>query len=353
MISEIFASCGWWRKNGKPLSAQSRTDYGKRIVSSYVDLKNLGYHLQKPWNLEGRHIEALCAHWAAKGNGASIVQNKLSALSWFGAVMGKPGLVGPTHGYDYHGKSMARHSAAEHDKSPEGAGYSRNEVVQRAMAEDATFGHIVLLQLALGLRDKEAIRAKVSSADQGDHWRLPSGSGGSKGGRGRSIPLTQGPWQREAIDQVKAFVARRGKRHDKCSLGWSLRKKVMSESGRKADGLKSDLRRYLRHAKNSGFTKQALGFTGHGMRHSFAHHQLNVHGYVAPVKVIDGQRGLIRDAKTQQPVTSVDREAVQLAALRTSQSLGHARTQITAAYYGRIRFAQPSKDHLLSPTNEL
>ena len=185
-LESILARCTWLRKTGKPMSERSRTDYGNHIFRSYRDLKELGYAIGKPWNIEQRHIEVLCTFWSEKGLSVGLVHNRLSALSWLGAVMGRAGMIKGTHDYDasFGERKMIRRQATEQDKSPEGKGFDRDEVVRLAMVEDVTFGHMVLLQYALGLRDKEVIRARPlkDRSKCRTRWELPAASGGAKGG---------------------------------------------------------------------------------------------------------------------------------------------------------------------------
>lgn len=261
LLELVFSQCHWLRKNGKPMSEKSRTDYFNHVMRSFSDLRELGFNLQKPWNLEQKHIGSLCEYWAEKGLTASTVQNRLMALSWFGAVVGRPGLVRGTHDYGdrYGGKSMKRHQSTDRDRSPLGCGVVEDEVIRRAMAVDETFGHMVKLQLTLGLRDKEVLRARplrdmfwaVSESEGHEpnparqrrktqttdsvraYWRLPAGQG-SKGGRPRTIELWQGDRQAAMVKEVCEFLVRRGKRYGLTlaqardqSLGWSSLKSTV------------------------------------------------------------------------------------------------------------------------------
>jgi Integrase/Phage integrase, N-terminal len=286
-LTEIFARCHWLRKSGKPMSEKSRTDYFNHVMRSYDDLVNLGYQLRKPWNLEQKHIAALCSYWSGKALSGSTVQNRLMALSWFGAVIGRPGLIRGTHDYQaaFGAVKMKRQQATDRDRSPLGCNVSAEEVVSRAMAVDETFGHMVKLQLALGLRDKEVIRARplrdmfwrtervdlpacaseltnthtntntgtnddATAGDAGhratidapaprlrkktqttdepkSYWMLRAGRG-SKGGRSRKIQLWQGDAQALAVREVCEFLEKRGRARGLTlsqsrdqSLGWS------------------------------------------------------------------------------------------------------------------------------------
>lgn len=379
IAEQVLERCHWLRKTGRPMSEKSRTEYGNSISQAYRQLADLGYHLQKPWNIEQRHIEALCQRWAGEALSASTIQGRLMVLSWWGAVLGRPGLVRGTHQYQvaFGERVIKRKQSAERDISPRGVGMEREEVVRRAIAIDATFGHIVLLQFALGLREKEAIQARPwkdmvwgvdapagieGRADVRSYWRLDHNRG-SKGGRPRTVYLNQGAWQAEAILRVRDFLVTRGRAGGlslavakQQSLGWSssealLRKKAglppepvpaTTVDGKARQrgvltGLAADMRRYTSCCARAGFTRADLGFTGHSFRHAFAHRELEAMGFVARIVAgeVDGSlRGVEAERAVEASGLSLG-ELKDLVKREVSQQLGHARPSVTAAYYGR------------------
>lgn len=343
-VSEILQDCQWQRRNGKPLSQKSKTEYGNAILASFTELKELGYPLGKPWNFEQKHIEALCQLWASRGRSAATVQNRLTSLSWFGALMSRPGMIQSTHSYDeqFGDVDMRRHQLATREKSPEGVGITRDEVISKAMSMDTTFGHMVMLQFALGLRNKEVLRARPLTDDHGTHWEMPPSIGGSKGGRARVIPLIQGTWQREAIDTVKAFIRKRNRGVLKAPMGWSKGKPVKTSDNRTSTGLKYDMNRYKALLEKCGFTRRTLGFAGHAMRHSFVQEQYQTYGLISSVKVDEnGVSGYLRHAEDGRPVDKSDRALVDRANKAVMESMGHGRKSAAGSYYGRMVFAKP------------
>ena len=44
-LAEILKDCRWQRRNGKPLSEKSKTEYGNAILASFTELKDLGFGL--------------------------------------------------------------------------------------------------------------------------------------------------------------------------------------------------------------------------------------------------------------------------------------------------------------------
>lgn len=341
-LSEILRDCSWQRRNGKPLAQKSKTEYGNAILASFAELKQLGFAIVKPWNLEAKHVEALCKLWASRGRSAATVQNRLTSLSWLSALMSRPGLIQSTHSYDqqFGEVDMCRHQSATRDKSPEGVGMTRDEVIRIAMNADETFGYMVMLQFATGMRNREAIKARPLVADRGEYWELPPSSGGSKGGRARIIMLVQGTWQREALDLVKKFVQRKGKGRLSVPMGWSNGKEIESEKGRVVSGLKYDMNKYKSLLAKCGFTRRNLGFSGHAMRHAFAHVEFGEHGYIPAIKSLGDAEMTTKKVVDGSSATHADRNEIKAAQLAVSESLGHNRPGVTAAYYGITKLAK-------------
>jgi Integrase len=386
IVEKILVACPWLRKNGRPMSEKSKTEYGNTVKQAYKQLGTLGFHLKKPWNLEQRHVEALCAFWSKQGLSASTVQGRLMVLSWWGALLGRPGLVRGTHDYQhaFGERCMQRRQSAERDISPRGVGMEREEVVRRAMALDATFGNLVLLEFALGLREKEALLArpwhdmiwgvdapvnvKDVRSDTKSHWKLDHNRG-SKGGRPRVVYLNQGEWQAQALLRVRDFVVERGRaagltlaQARRQSLGWSscetlVRAKLgiggvepmqQTAAGRPRQrgvltGLASDMKRYQNLCTRAGFTRAQLGFTGHSFRHHFAHRELEAAGFVARFaagSVEGGWSGAEAAWMAEAAGLSLN-ELKDLVKKGVSEQLGHARVSVTAAYYGRVVMPRP------------
>ena len=59
LTETMLDACHWLRKTRRPMSEKSRTEYGNTVLQAYRQLAELGYALQKPWNLEHKHVEAL------------------------------------------------------------------------------------------------------------------------------------------------------------------------------------------------------------------------------------------------------------------------------------------------------
>ena len=124
-------------------------------------------------------------------------------------------------------------------------------------------------------------------------------------------------------------------------LGWSAGKDVETESGRIRSALRFDMDKYKALAEACGFTRKALGFTGHGFRHSFAHEEFKVHGYIPAIKVgRQSLAGMIRAIGNETAVGSEQKDAVVHAQTKVSEALGHSRPSVTRAYYGKTKLVR-------------
>jgi hypothetical protein len=144
-------------------------------------------------------------------------------------------------------------------------------------------------------------------------------------------------------------VERRGLKDSE--MGWAEVGTVDGD-GVRVGGLATNMNRYLRLCKEAGFTKGALGFTGHSFRHDFAHRELEAEGFRAAIRGVraggaaglgfegkgedEGHEGKTIDLATGLPVAWDRRGALKAAKLRVSRQLGHARVSVTGAYYGKV-----------------
>ena len=345
-IEHVFNWQPLFRKNGAPLSERSRIDYRTRVLVPYQLLRQHGFAMRNVWSIDERHIAFLVRHWVVDSPlGPSMVQNYLSVLSWWGALIAKPNLVKPLAEYRhlFDGREVKRSQVASYDHSEVGAGVSLHDLFAHALAVDEAFFHILRLQRYLGLRRSEALSACPLRDDMGSHYQIHARGGGSKGGRARVIVLfrpedPRGKCQRDALDAAKAFLLRQGA-STRTRLGWSgLR------AHRRVAGIAGDISRYESLAARIGLTKQALGMTGHGLRHGYAHDRLLHAGFIpalrSPSHKVLRSDGSVADQSDEQRLT--------VAALQASESLGHSRPRIARAYYGPLHL--PGATHPLRTT---
>jgi len=259
----------------------------------------------RPRNLGLRHVKTLIDAWVADGLSAPTLQKRLSCLRGFSTWIDKPGMIPKTA--ELLPANLARRTySAQFDHSWSAHGVDAGEVIAKVSDWDPYVGRQLLAILAFGLRKKEALCLRPRLADQGSYLAV---SVGTKGGRDRSVPITE-PVQREILDLLKASVG---------SLDAHL--------GRPGHSLKQATNRFEYAMRLFGMTKSAMGVTAHGLRHQVcAEVYERITGHPAPVR--GGAAPAELDKLARQTVATI---------------MGHDRPPISNAYLGgRIPSAKQS-----------
>lgn len=272
-----------------------------RLFAAFQQLRELGYRLEHPANIGGRHIEALVARWIAAGLAPATIQTNLSHLRVFCQWIGKDGMVRAAEDYAIaQGTSLRRTAAATRDRTWSGHDVCVEKTAARVLAIDPYVADQLAAQYLFGLRVKESILFRPWRCDLGESLAI---SDGTKGGRPRIVPLSH-PYQRLALNAFKAKV-----RHKNCSLADP------------ALTLKQAYTRYFTVMRAAGIGRADNGVTSHGLRHEFAnalYQQLTGH---------------------QSPITQgepISRELDKEGRRAVAEALGHSREQISSAYLGPI-----------------
>lgn len=329
--SRLKVICGWYggfrvsKKRGQRVVSHATQDARlNRILISFTDLWKLGFRIEEPRNLSGKHIDLLVQYWTGQipalketeprePLSPSTIQNRLSCLRTLCSWLDKTGVVKNTKFYATQLHDLKRSGIAERDKSWKGNDVDFDTVLVRAMAEQVEVGMQLLMISAFGLRLKESICFDVRQADpeRASVWI----QNGAKGGLGREVPVTTDR-QREILSIVLKFAMSRPRvKH----LGLADRSLLQS------------INRSYSVFKKIGINKKDSGVTVHGLRHQFAHQIMEGEGLTPPVK---------GGARDQMPKD--DRQAIEL---MVSRVLGHSRPGITANYCGssHARSAEPLK----------
>jgi integrase len=295
------------RKN-KIVSNETRQQRAEVLFSIFRELHEIGYKLENPRNLGGRHVEALVQRWRER-LGAAAIQRKLSILRTFAKWIGKPGLVPPTTKL---APEARRTYIAKRDKSWSAACQNWRDIIAKVKADDVWVGTQLEMMWAFGLRRKEAICLRPVVADRGEYLESHPGAPliyieqGTKGGRPRNVDLAFMPDaadRRAALDAAKALV-----------LQYKGPDGHLGEPGR---SLKQAIKRFEYVMRKHGITKSQLGFTSHGLRHQ---------------AMCDAYEALVGESPPVRGGQAVANDAEQR--LRLSETAGHSRLQITRAYYG-------------------
>ena len=71
-------------------------NYRARVLTCYRLLQKYGYAIKNPGSRDERHVAFLVQHGVVESElSPSMVQNYLSVLSWWTALMGQPNLIKP------------------------------------------------------------------------------------------------------------------------------------------------------------------------------------------------------------------------------------------------------------------
>lgn len=199
----------------------------------------------------------------------------------------------------YLGSGMtARSSVAHEDKSWSRRGVDVAAKIAQVRERDARVALQLQLQLAFGLRAREAMQLRPHIADQGTYLSITHGT---KGGRDRVEPIRT-PEQRALLDLAKTFCATRS-----------------SSTSDPQRGLAEWKNHYYQVVRSCGITRKH-GITSHGLRHQYANERYReLTGTDSPVR---GGAGVERET---------DRAAREVVA----EELGHSREGVTTHYLGR------------------
>ena len=308
ILDELMGKFGAVRGNGKVASERTQT-LTKEVVSACIRrLHELGYKIQDPRNFGERHIFVLVKDsWYTKHKKIKTIQNELSRLRMFCAMLGKPGMVGSLDKYlpGVDPKLLVVRTVARESKSWSDHGIDLASKFQEVDERDWRLGLMLRLELAFGLRREEVIKCDPHTQDYGQYLQVFPGQG--KGGRWRNIPIISDA-QRTTLDFVKLRVPKNK------PLGWDC-----TASGKVAS-LAQNIRRYENLMAALGLTKAEAGVTGHGLRAQFAENHSLLLGMLPPT--LGGLPG------------QMARDELQSKQTRLAQALGHNRNTIVNAYVG-------------------
>jgi integrase len=310
-VNDVMKSAGAYRVNGKPASERTQTLTKEVVYAAIRLLHELGYKIQDPRNLGERHIQVLVKHWwYCQHKKPKTIQNDLSRLRVFCAMLGKPGMVGAVEKYlpDVDPELLKVRSAAQITKSWSGNGIDLVAKFREVDEREPRLGLMLRLELGFGLRREEVLKCNPHAQDYGHYLQVFPGMG--KGGRWRNIPIASTA-QRELLDYVKARVPKNK------PLGWEH-----TRAG-EAASLEQNIRRYENLMASFGFTKADAGVTGHGLRAQFAENHALLLGMMPPT--MGGDAG------------QLDGADLGVLKVKVAQALGHNRPSVTTAYIGSFK----------------
>jgi len=328
------------KDRNKLISYATRNARRQGLFRIFVLLHQLG-HRARPRNFSERHIHSLMAYWTArpepmnirpaivtvprptKPYSAAYIQQQLSFLRAYSEWIGKPGLIRTAQNYVDDRTLVTRTYCAKRDMGWVGNGVDGREAIERVANIDKHVAVQLQLMMAFGLRRKEAVMFCPRDAEVPAHAmpaRHPPGERylsflrikrGTKGGRLRYTAVRTDE-QRLALAEAEGLA--HGKR---------------GHIGRPGLTLKQSLDHFSNVVRQVGLTKRELGVTPHGLRHQFAGDlYFEISGLKPPV---------------QGGEAVVDHTAMEEAYRQVARQLGHNRPQISNAYLGSPRMAEPDK----------
>lgn len=265
----------------------------KAILSMMTEeLKLLGYKIKEmqPYDLKGRHINALLRKWQAENKSIGTIKNRMSVLRWWAEKVGKSEVIKKNSDYGIENRQYV----TNRNKS-----ISINDLDLSKI--DSFIVQSLRLQECFGLRREESMKFNPFYALEGQdienakYIRLKSGW--TKGGRARTIPISSEK-QRQELRNVL----------------------VLAKNG----SLIPKYKTYKAHVANFEAVTHQLGIgQTHGLRHGYAQERyFELTGFECPA--VGGVREL----------TAKEKQKDKAIRLQISEELGHSRINITSIYLG-------------------
>jgi integrase len=282
------------------LKTQERRLYS--IFRTIQEVRELGYKIESPYSLTGKHLEAVVKHWVADRQTAATMENKLSHLRAFAQWMGKYTLVKSL--YDYVSKEElggSRKYVTTTDKSWTAHGINAQDKIAEIAGTDPHVAVQLKLQAAFGLRLEESFLMPIEKTIR-DLLRKGEDrvvvEKGSKGGRRREVPV-----------QLRYAVLEEALKYANPRTGSTTPSPYTTKSWR---------HRYNKVMRKHGIFKNGLGITSHGLRHEWLQdYYKTLTGFDAPIKGRDERA----DIETH-------REAMKAAI----EAAGHSKPEKTGMY---------------------
>jgi len=268
--------------------------YGTQVQRERVltlianQLYELGFRQMHAKSLKPKHVEALVKHWLSREIAIGTIKNRMAALRWWAAKVGKQNVVARSNA----------HYGIPHRQYANSANCAK--ILEEEKLVRVTDPHLRMsleLQREFGLRREEAIKIRPHLADKGKIlWLKPSWT---KGGREREIPIRTEE-QRAVLDKARALAG----------------KGSLIPAHKNYDG---QLGLYEGQCIRAGLSKM------HGLRHAYAQRRFEeLTGFLAPIAGGPKRKALSDDQR------ALDKKARAV----ISQELGHNRLRISITYLG-------------------
>ncbi|WP_159597302.1 phage integrase N-terminal domain-containing protein [Hydrogenophaga sp. BPS33] len=304
------------------MSEGSQSGVKEGLLRAARELKAERMAVRNLDELGRKHVLALIKRWMAEGQSYQNIQNKVSTLRTFTTMMGKPSMIPRNADYfDWLERAgvdlleRRKSKVALEPKTWTAKNVDPMGVIGKMRAEHPVVALCLEAMLAFGLRTREATHLEPIGGDLGDTLHIREGGrGGAKGGKSRTVPLSEDValriWQRDVLERAKVLA-----RHH--------RQLKLAVPGK-------DYPKMLRHfyyvCEKYGVTRDGLGVLPHGLRHMYAgRRHLELTGLPPPV-----------EGTVPMAVYRANADLVREGAQRLSLEMGHVRPTITGAYNGSV-----------------
>jgi integrase len=289
------------KANGTISSYATRDKRSNVLFSSFKQLRELGYKLEKVESFREKHLVALVHEWEGRKLSPATIQSNISIFRVFSGWIGKRGMIQGSEKYVADPAAVQRSTIAKEDKSWDAKGVDIPAKIAEVAQKDPRVAMALELQHAFGLRAREALQLRPHLADKGVYLHIHAGT---KGGRERIVPIDTS-YKREVLERAKEFAANKSS--------------SISDATKKLAQVKNH---YFYALRQSGITR-TNGLTSHGLRHGYAQERYQlITDATAPVK---------NSGKKAQ----LDREDDRAARIELAHELGHGRESVTTHYLGR------------------
>jgi hypothetical protein len=249
------------------------------------ELREAGYKKMTPSSLKPKHVEFLVKTWKGNELSPGTIKNRLSAVRWWAAKVGKPAIIPRTNkelGVDERGRVAT-----------ESKGKALSDVMLKKVSNEYVSASL-RLQEAFGLRKEESIKIFPNASKRGVLCITKS-----KGGRARTLEIRTNK-QKAALDNAQRVAG--GGALIPPSLNYVEQLNIFK-----------------------GVTSAAGICNVHGFRHFYAQERY---------KSIMGSEASINGGAKRSEMSPNDKTLSDAARMLISQELGHGRIDVIAAYLG-------------------
>ncbi|MBX3610755.1 MAG: integrase domain-containing protein [Hydrogenophaga sp.] len=306
----------------RPMAESTLTEHKDALIRALSELKKEGMHVSNLSEIRRKHVRALIKRWNAAGLSYETIQNKVSKMRRLMTLLNKPDLVPRDSEYVEWLRdngivlvAVRKSKVALESKTWVAKGVDPMEVIDKVRTKHPIVAMCLELQYAFGLRAAEATHAEPVSGDLGEALHVRADArGGAKGGKSRTVPLSNDPlireWQKDALKRAKELVR-------------SHRQLRLTVPDKDYEQMQTH---YYYVCRKFGITMKAMGVVPHGLRHMYAQRRhLELTGLPAPVV-----------GTVPMSVYRANEEVLREGAQKVSLDMGHVRPSITTAYNGSV-----------------